>query len=352
MVSRRGFTLIELLVVIAMIAILISLLLPAVQQAREAARRVQCRNNLKQLGLAIHNYESTFTVFPMNGGSTGFSPQARVLPYLEQANLQNSLDFSARVYVGPGGNQVPNPVFIPAFQSVIPSFLCPSDPGPVQYMATLGSPAQTYIFGANNYMASTGSGTGANYDDRRSTDGFVAINSRVRFKDMSDGSSQTVFMSETIRGDDIDVTLPAGTTPLFPYRKLLSAGSGTSPGGGPGYTGSGGGWPTGTIANPDLSAVLAVQTNWRATAGGNGRGVTWLRGLAHSVLTNGYNTPNSRIPDTTLHGTGFFGPRSLHAGGAHALFGDGSVRFLADSIDVGLHRALHSRDGGETVGEF
>lgn len=348
---RSGFTLIELLVVIAIIAILIALLLPAVQQAREAARRTQCKNNLKQLGLALHNYEGTFQVFPMNGGSTGFSPQARILPYIEQANLQNLLDFNLKVYTGPGGSQVPNPLMITLFASPLSVFLCPSDPAPPQSTANLGSPAQAYVFGGNNYMVSTGSGTGTHYDDRSRTDGLFWINSNARMSDVTDGLSQTIIMSEATRGDGVDVTLPAGTTPPFPYRKLLSAGSGTSPGTGPGYGASGGGWPS-PIVNPDLSAVVAMQTNWKGSAAGNARGTSWLRGLAHNVCTNGYNTPNSRIPDTTMHGTGFFGPRSLHTGGANVLFGDGTVQFLSDSIDVATHRWLHSCRGGETTSQF
>ncbi|MES2791001.1 MAG: DUF1559 domain-containing protein [Planctomycetota bacterium] len=349
---KRGFTLIELLVVIAIIAVLIALLLPSVQQAREAARRTQCKNNLKQLGLALHNYENTFRVFPMNGGSTGFSPQARVLPYVDQGNLQNLIDFNQPVYTGPGGSQVPNPVFVSIFAQAIPLLLCPSDPAPAQSTATLGSPAQAYVFAGNNYMVSTGSGTNTNYDDRKQTDGVFWTNSNARIGDVTDGTSNTVFMSEAVRGDGIDVTLPAGTTPSFPYRKQLNASSGASPGAGPGYTGSSGGWPTPLITNPDLSAVLAAQTGWKGSAAGNGRGTSWMRGLAHNVCTNGYNTPNSKVPDTTLHGTGFFGPRSMHTGGANVLLGDGAVRFLSDSINVTIHRAIHSRNGGETVGEF
>jgi prepilin-type N-terminal cleavage/methylation domain-containing protein len=350
--SRFAFTLIELLVVIAIIAILIALLLPAVQQAREAARRTQCKNNLKQLGLALHNYESTYTVFPPGGSATVYSPQARLLPYIEQSNLQNLIDFNVTPYLGSGPNVFPNPALANVFPAVVPTFLCPSDAGPAQYTATIN--AQNYTFGAINYMASTGSGTGTNYDDRRPTDGLVFQNSSVRMRDFTDGSSNTVVMSESVRGDGTDVTLPAGTTPPFPYRKFLSGGTGTSTTGPAtgGYTGSGSGWPSGTISNPDLGPVVAAHTDWRGGQAGSGRGLSWVRSLSANVLTNGYNTPNSRIPDITMHGSGYYGPRSLHTGGAHAVLGDGSVRFLSDSISTDLHRALHSRNGGETTGEF
>lgn len=337
--------------VIAVIAILIALLLPAVQQAREAARRSQCKNNLKQLGLAMHNYESSLRIFPHNGGSSSFSPQARLLPYTDQAALQKLINFSLPTYTGPGGSSVPNPALVSIFERPIPMFLCPSDSGPTYYTATLGTPPAAYRFAANNYMVSTGSGTGTNYDDRHPTDGMTATNRGIRIGDVKDGTSQTVFMSESIRGDGVNVTLPAGTTPLAPYSKYLS-GSGTTTGTGPGYTGTTGGWSGNPISNPDLTLVLAAQTNWIGGQAGIGRGISWMRGLAHGVLTNGYITPNSPIPDITMHGTGFFGPRSFHAGGAHALMVDGAVRFLSNNINVATHRAIHSRSGKETVGEY
>jgi prepilin-type processing-associated H-X9-DG protein len=245
-------------------------------------------------------------------------------------------------------------LFANVFPMVLPVFLCPSDAGPTQYTATLGAPAQPYTFGAINYMVSSGSGTGTYYDDRYRTDGLVFLNSSTRMRDFTDGTSNTVFMSEAIRGDGTDVTLAAGATPTFPYRKMLSGTSGCSPSGPAtgGYTGSASGWPSGTIINPDLGPVLAQHTGWSGGGTGSGRGLSWVRSLSANVLTNGYNTPNSRIPDIQMHGTGYYGPRSLHSGGAQALFGDGTVRFLSDSIDVNTHRGLHSRNGGEVLGAF
>jgi prepilin-type N-terminal cleavage/methylation domain-containing protein/prepilin-type processing-associated H-X9-DG protein len=353
MSARRAFTLIELLVVIAIIAILIALLLPAVQQAREAARRTQCRNNLKQLGLALHNYEGSYGTLPINSNSVSYSPQARLLPYLDQANLQNQIDFSQPLLTGPVTNRVLNPYYVNIASQVLPVLLCPSDIGPQEYVAPMGSPAVHYRFGGNNYMVSTGSGTGTSYDDRYPTNGIVWQHGGARLRDVTDGLSNTVFMSEAIRGDGEDITLPAGVADRFPYRKLLnmSTGSTSSPTG-PGYNGSGGGWSGTPISNPDLETVRAAGTNWRGGQAGTGRGVGWIRGLNHSVTANGYLPPNSRIPDVTLHGVGFFAPRSFHTGGAHVLFGDGAVRFVGDNTDVAVHRSLHSRNGGETVSEF
>lgn len=349
---RSGFTLVELLVVIAIIGILVGLLLPAVQAAREAARRMQCGNNLKQLALATHNYESSYRRFPMGASSITFSAQARILPYIEQANLQNMINFSLPPYLGSGPNTFPNPIFVALFANVVPTFLCPSDPAPQQYTQVISG--TTYTFSGINYMFSNGSGTQTYYDDRYRTDGIVYLNSRVGFNDIVDGTSNTVMLSETVRGDGIDETLAAGVLPRFPYRRMLNGSSGISPAGPAtgGYTGSGSGWPSGLVSNPNLAPVVAGHNQWRGGAAGTGRGFSWVRGLSANVSTNGYNAPNSKIPDISFHGSGFYGPRSMHSGGANVAFADGSIRFITDGMDVVLCRAIHSASGGEVVGDF
>lgn len=359
---RHAFTLIELLVVIAIIAVLIALLLPAVQQAREAARRTQCRNNLKQLGLAMHNYESTYTVFPMVNAQNylpntqGFSVQARILPYIDQGNLQNRLDFTQPAFTGPFNNLVPNPLFAAAFATPLQVMLCPSDPAP-----TLNTGAGGAIYGGTNYFVSYGSGTGTNYDLRWRSDGFVFENSSVRIGDVSDGMSTSVMMSESVRSEGADITLASGATPPFPYQKTLNGSSGVSATlqSVRGLAPSGGAWSgfadgQGMISNPNLATVWPTMTSWRGAASLalRGRGTSWAHSGAISTMTNGYTTPNSRVPDVVTHFTGFFGPRSFHVGGAHILMGDGAVRFVSNSIDATTHRNLHSINGGETVSDY
>ncbi len=221
---RKAFTLVELLVVIAIIGILVGLLLPAVQAAREAARRMQCSNSTKQIALATMNYESAYRKFPMVGTvDVDFSVQARILPFMEQGNLNNLLDYSKPAFSGPFNVKVPNPLFVQAFATPIPIFLCPSDPAPSKTSMLINGSTVTY--GGLNYMFSNGSGTSTNYDWRWVTDGIICQNVARSFRDIADGTSNTAIVSETVRSVGDDMTLAAGTLPrcdptgLCPHRR-------------------------------------------------------------------------------------------------------------------------------------
>lgn len=367
----RGFTLIELLVVIAIIAVLIALLLPAVQQAREAARRAQCQNNLKQLGLALLNYESSHKRLPVQdaqlsvGTSTvdGFSIQTRLLPYMDQANIYNQINFSLPAWSGPAYNKLaPNPANLALYATVVPTYICPSDASPTQQPDWLGD-----TYAGNNYMVNSGSGTGVNTDIRLQTDGIAWQFSACRIRDISDGLSNTIFMSEAVRSTGGDRTLPAGTLPQFPYQMTLNVSGGfTSPpstqafqgftaSGSPGPFSSYFTGPNGTVNNPTLEFCWGSYTGWRGVSGASsdgtlrGRGTSWAASIAACTLTNGYLAPNSFVPDCVTHFSGWFGPRSYHPGGANVLMGDGSVRLLSAGMDTMVCRGMHSRNGGEVI---
>jgi prepilin-type processing-associated H-X9-DG protein len=292
---------------------------------------------------------------PSTDAANGFSAQARLLPYIEEASLQSALDFTQPAFTGAYNAQVPNPLFAVAFATPVALFLCPSDPAPVVNAVTVSS--VSYSYAGNNYMLSTGSGTGLNYDQRFPTDGITYYNSAVQFRKITDGTSNTVFMSEAVRSVGNDLTLAAGLTPPFPYQATLNGSSGLTPGNGPGITVTGSPWtagPNGMVANPVLSAIWTAfnPATWRGANDGTmrGRGTCWAAEGSLNTLTNGYTPPNSVIPDVVTHHAGFFGPRSWHSGGANVLFGDGSVRFLADDIDATVHRNLHSCNGAEVIG--
>ncbi len=180
MLRKSGFTLIELLVVIAIIGVLVGLLLPAVQAAREAARRMSCQNNMKQVALATHNYETAFGVIPAMTGSSSYSPQARILPYIEQENLQNLIDFRRPLLVGPVFAARYDIQLQRAVSTVVPTFNCPSDAGEIIFPTTYSDNSQGFTAGLS-YMFSNGSGTELNYDDRFATDGMVWENSWQSF---------------------------------------------------------------------------------------------------------------------------------------------------------------------------
>jgi prepilin-type N-terminal cleavage/methylation domain-containing protein/prepilin-type processing-associated H-X9-DG protein len=353
---RRGFTLVELLVVIAIIGVLVGMLLPAVQSAREAARRMSCASNLRQFGLGLLNFESGQRRFPSTdirpsgtaawtaGG--GWSLHARVLPYMEETALADRFDFKQTAFRGNFASQEPNPAFAALFATPIPMLLCPSDGAP----AVQSSNGNAY--GGNNFMVSIGSATadgrgGMYWNFAKPTDGIVYENSKVRISQISDGTSKTVIGSEAVRSIGSDTTFPAGSPPPFPYQYTLNGSTG---------------WSSTTLvpssnATPTTESVDTIVnqwmslTSWRGASSPamRGRGLAWAATTAGNSLTNGFLPPNSPIPDYVVHWSGFFGPKSRHPGGANVLFADGHVAFLTEGTDASLHRALHSTNGGEVV---
>jgi len=303
---RHAFTLIELLVVIAIIAILIALLLPAVQQAREAARRTQCRNNLKQLGLALHNYHDVHLVFPPGAVAQGGGAEdanygwgAYLLPFLDQAPMFNQLD----VGVTQLEQNVANATTLAVLQTPLAAFVCPSDVGPAlnDFAAkdlSLTTPGNVAIAKSNYVMANDAtdfrrSGNG-NMFDGVFTNGLGCFNSKRRIRDITDGTSNTVAIGES--------AWRVGTTTLGAANAM------------------------GVDDDPD---------------GGNTLG---------SILGTGEVTLNSSPQ-------GFSSP---HEGGVHFLFCDGKVQFISENIDHSAGDAIVNSTmeflinlaDGNTVGEY
>lgn len=323
--ARHGFTLIELLVVIAIITILIALLLPAVQQAREAARRSQCKNNLKQIGLAMHNYESTYRTLPgINSAITqsAFSPQSKILPFCDQANLQNLIDFNVPLSLGSGGSQYINPVQQAAAQTVVPFFLCPSDPvgtlvyeddgfwAPVSYMVNAGT-------------GETTSGGVKQYKLQNPNDGLFWYTSSTKLAHITDGLSNTLLTAEASIGDGLTSSTPPVGSEI--KRKMISVGGASQ-----------------------VSDSLCL--GYSAYAGKRGR--QWIRGNGMNSTFNTHYQPNQTVVDCVSNGMGFVKAGSWHTGGAQVGLCDGSVRFISENINHELWLALSTRSGGEVIGEF
>ena len=320
---RRAFTLIELLVVIAIIAILIALLLPAVQQAREAARRSQCKNNLKQLTLALHNYESTHSVFPP--GSLGYpfvwSSQSQLLPFVDQGNLQGLLAYEVppMAAFGAGYDATKVTQNDTAAQSPIPILTCPSDRERVA-----GSPYAEISYPGNAGSGVNGSGTA---DDGAITnaDGIFFTRSKIGFRDVTDGTSNTVAFGEQLLGDGVN----AAPTNFDYGRRVVEL----------------------SAAAQTTSVACAASA---APAWSGQRGAKWVNGHLADTMYNHWYTPNADEPDchNGYHNFAITSARSAHVGGVQMSMVDGSVRFASDSIDSGIWRALATRSGSEVLGEF
>lgn len=313
---RQGFTLVELLVVIAIIGVLVALLLPAVQMAREAARRTQCTNNLKQLALAVHNFESAWGKLPGVGLNTqsqwAFSVQAQLLPYCEQENLRQMIDFKQPLMNGSGGSQTLNGVQQDAARHFVDFFLCPTDARRQTYATNGGE------FAPTSYMINAGTGEPIT-DFRQENSGLFWYTSEVRFGDIHDGTSNTLLLAEARLGNGQET--PTLTDPLRQYASFGGSGP------------------------PNLSdSVCAGATRWAGNRGG-----CWIWGREFNTAFDTRRPPNAQVTDCGVSGTGWYKASSQHPGGVNVARADGSVAFISDTIELATWRALSTRAGREIL---
>jgi prepilin-type N-terminal cleavage/methylation domain-containing protein/prepilin-type processing-associated H-X9-DG protein len=334
---RFGFTLIELLVVIAIIAVLIALLLPAVQMAREAARRTQCRNNLKQLGLALHNYASAHGTLPFGmqtcgAGATNnaFNAFSQLLPYFDQAAIHNSINFSrpwhSSLCGGPAGGNLVNGT---ARLSRIEELLCPSDPN-IPRTTQLGRPLP-----GNNYRFNTGIGprdrnaTAAQVTNWNNSNpgrpcrfvtqpqGMFFLWSSVTFRDVIDGLSTTAAMVESAMGD------------------------GSAEGRGTDYVDIGNNTGPNSELNCQAATLLVANMGWR----------WWGTESYRDFYYNHWRTPNDKRPNCLSANSqwAIMSPKSFHPGGVNLLMGDGAVRFVGDNVEQRVWWAIGTRACQEEI---
>ena len=340
---RRAFTLIELLVVIAIIGVLIALLLPAVQSAREAARRAQCINNLKQIGIAIHNYESSFKVFPFGKGASygaaipgtpvyaRWSANSQLLMFIEQGNLFNSINFNFPPETPGMAGAVP---FMPPYQNPgrenatasrtqVAGFLCPSDGQTVPEWAG----GTNYTGNQQTWSCDLGDEQSSTLAPAEQPRGIFYFRSRVAVANVTDGLSNTAFYSEKVRG----MALPDPRTDMFVM---------------------------GVASSLDDTYNQCKALPLTAPPLTSRQGMSWVMGEMCCTNYNHVSPPNSR----TCASLGFSGtmanmamqvpPSSRHPGGVNVLMGDGAVRFIKDSVDLATWRGLGTRNGGETLDSF
>lgn len=333
--ASAAFTLVELLVVIAIIGVLVALLLPAIQAAREAARRTACTNHLRQLGVALLGYSDARGCLPGLGATpqTSFSVHSHILPYLEQEAVHRSIAFDQPLMLGGTGSVCVNSAQVAPTQAVIEPFLCPSDDMSPQFADYLYFPSGQGRSAGTNYMVCGGSGTGVNYDLRWPSDGLFWSHSDVQSRDLGDGASHTMMISESLLGLDSDTAGPLPVDPRHQMADMCNKFSLNADG--PGLSG---------VENPDLAALVAGATYWRGI-----RGAAWIWGREPITTFSAYMPPNTSVPDMVAKGTGFFAARSNHPGGVNTLLADGSVHFVEESIELSVWRALSTRDGGETT---
>ena len=330
---RQGFTLVELLVVVAIIGVLAGLLLPAVQASREAARRQDCLNRIRQIGVAMHNYESARGRFPSGSISQPdptnvntphsfyrWSALAQSLPYMEGAATYAQLDLSAPLYQA--DFQI-SPANRDAVRTIIPGFLCPSD-------------RQVRIsesFGPTNYAVcgGTGLGGGTPFD----ADGIFAINSETRIADVTDGTTHTVLLAEGVLGETPPpLTGRAVANPQLVYGFAMGV--------------------------PLTTAACGATALWNLS---DPPGYSWANGEYRSAVYNHWTTPNARQfdcvtartiapPEEKYAAYGWRTARSNHVGGVNVALADGSCRFVGDEIDLPAWQAIATRAGEDLAKGF
>ena len=332
-VRRQGVTLVELLVVVAIIGLLAGLLLPAVQQARESARRTHCTNNLRQISLATVNHESARGRYPIGSESREWAERpdfphqffrwsvlAHLAPFYELETLLRGLDLLVPLYVGLTADAIA-PQNKPIVKLTVPLFLCPSDAGR----------AVSDSFGPTNYAGCTGSGAGGGTPFE--TDGLFGINSRTRPRDIVDGLSRTVAYSESLLGAGQRATTNrAGIDVQTGYGFIFTAPLDEGPCSRPFY-----------YNFTDL------------------RGFSWANGEYRTTLYNHARVPNSPVLDCLAAlmstpdlarmyaGYGWRAARSRHTGGVNVVKADGSGQFVSDTVDPAVWKALATRAGGEAL---
>lgn len=357
--KREGFTLIELLVVIAIIAVLIALLLPAVQAAREAARRSQCVNNLKQFGLALHNYHNVNNSFPMGSGSGVLAPatmsyqakeswssHAALLPQLEQNALYNAINFNFTCDSTGYPTAYPNYTI---FHTQVLTFLCPSDPnGPTAandgtagnncYFASIG--ATTDILGGSGSNTNTATPNLSNVP----TTGLFAFQQSKTIASVVDGTSNTIAYSEST----------VGSTSARPRSKLVGLV------GVPLQTGATGAVQYNVFNNPAgvKAGIAACSQTWNnlTKTPDLQRGDNWCQGAMCATLFNTIVPPNGESDEWAYCGflasgacSNISNADSYHSGGVNVLMADGHVQFMKDSTNQNTWWSLGTIGGGEVI---
>ena len=324
--NRRGFTLVELLVVIAILAILVLLLLPAIQAAREAARRISCVNNMKQLGIAVNNFESALRRYPASwqqtaydfGEADGWSAQGQLLPYLEEASLYESIDFEEsykNAYIGE--------VKIQTLR--IATYLCPSEERD-ELRLKKGDPYHYPLnYGVNLGMWFT-------YDPKKSTGGHGAFypNSRLKPRDITDGTSKTIALAEV-----------KAWTPYFRNAQLSKPEMPNEPAE---ICGMGGDFKT-ESGHTEWVDGRAHQTGFTSTFTPNTKVWCQQGELHYDVDWNNQQVGKSK----TYHSSAAVTARSYHSGGVNVVLLDGSVHYISDDLDLAVWQAATTRSGGESI---